>query len=112
MIHLNVKKLIIASHQSKFHRYTNESFHEAKHIYRYLEKNIGCTYLIYMHENLLTNEKYIYSSNWRWQNLLIGEKLINHCPIFLAAFNYLENRRKGSIFLPWYLSPPSTKRRT
>lgn len=75
-----------------------------------LKKKIGCTYLIYMYENLVTNQKFVYSSNWDWQNLLIGNKLINHCPIFLTAFNYLEKRSKGHIFVPWHLSPPSTRK--
>ena len=42
--------------------------------------------------------------------MLIGEKLINDCPIFLTAFNYLEARNRGRIFIPWYLSPPTTKK--
>ena len=62
-----------------------------------------------MYENLLSNEKFVYSSNWDWQDLLIGEKLINHCPIFLTAFKYLERRNKGHIFIPWHSSPPSNK---
>ena len=104
------KKLIIVNRDARLHRYSNESCLDAANIYQHLEKTIGCTYLIYMHENLLTNEKFVYSSNWEWQNLLIGEKLINHCPVFLTAFNYLEKRVKGHIFVPWYLSPPTTKK--
>lgn len=109
MIQTQEKKLIIVNHEAKLHRYTNDSCIDVGNVFRNLEKTIGCTYLIYMHENLLTNEKFIYSSNWDWQNLLIGKKLINHCPIFLTAFNYLEKITKGHMFIPWYLSPPSTK---
>jgi|GEM_PF-5057145 len=109
MIQIMEKKLIIVNREAKLHRYTNESCYDAANIFYTLEKKIGCTYLIYMYENLTNNEKFVYSSNWNWQDLLIGDKLINHCPIFLTAFNYLEKRKMGSIFLPWYLSPPSTK---
>lgn len=101
--------LIIVNPNAKLHRYTNESCLDAATIKIDLEKKIGCTYIIYMYENLNTNEKFIYSSNWDWQNLLIGEKLINHCPIFLTAFNYLENRHTGQILVPWHLSPPTSK---
>lgn len=109
MIQTIEKKLVIVSREAKLHRYTNESCIDAANIFHNIEKTIGCTYLIYMYENLLTNEKFVYSSNWDWQYLLIGEKLINHCPIFLTAFNYLEKRTSGHIFVPWHLSPPSTK---
>jgi hypothetical protein len=109
MIQIIEKKLVIATSEAKFLRYTNDSCLDAANIFHNLEKTIGCTYLIYMYENLQTNDKFVYSSNWDWQNLLIGEKLINHCPIFLTAFNYLEKRNNGHIFVPWYLSPPSTK---
>lgn len=109
MIITTEKKLVIVNQTTKLHRYTNASCMDAAAIFHGLEKNIGCTYLIYMYENLLTNEKFVYSSNWDWQDLLIGEKLINHCPIFLTAFKSLEKRMKGHIFIPWHLSPPSTK---
>lgn len=110
MIQTISKKLVIVTTAAKVIRYSNESCSKAATIYNHLEKNIGCTYLIYMYENLLTNEKFVYSSNWDWQDLLIGEKLINHCPIFLTAFNYLEKRTKGHIFVPWNLSPPSNSK--
>lgn len=103
------RKLIIVNRAAKLYRYANDSCINASNIFANLEKTIGCTYLIYMYENLLTNEKFVYSSNWNWQDLLIGEKLINHCPIFLTAFNYLEKRKRGHIFVPWHLSPPSTR---
>jgi len=109
MIETINKKLVIVNREAKLHRYTNDSCIEAGAVFYNLEKTIGCTYLIYMYENLLTNEKFVYSSNWNWQDLLIGEKLINHCPIFLTAFNYLEKRNNAHMFIPWYLSPPTTK---
>lgn len=109
MIQQLENKLIIVNKEAKLHRYTNETCLDAANIYSSLEKSIGCTYLIYMYENLYTNEKFVYSTNWDWQDLLIGEKLINHCPIFLTAFNYLEKRDTGHIFVPWYLCPSSTK---
>lgn len=110
MRHSAENKLIIVNSEAKLHRYTNDSCLDASKIYHNLEKTIGCTYLIYMYENLFTNEKFVYSSNWDWQDLLIGEKLINNCPIFLTAFNYLEKRKNGHMFIPWYLSPPTTKK--
>lgn len=82
MIHTIENKLVIISREAKLHRYTNDTCKVAANTYCSIEKSIGCTYLIYMYENLLTNEKFVYSSNWDWQDLLIGEKLINHCPIF------------------------------
>jgi len=109
MVYTLEKKLIIVNREAQLHRYTNDSCLDAANIFHFLEKTISCTYLIYMYENLFTNEKFVYSSNWDWQDLLIGEKLINHCPIFLTAFNYLEQRNKGHIFVPWHLSPPTTK---
>jgi hypothetical protein len=102
-------KLIIVNRETRLHRYTNNSCIDAANIFHGLEHKIGCTYLIYMYENLFTNEKFVYSSNWDWQDLLIGDKLINNCPIFLTAFKYLEKRTAGHIFLPWHLSPPSSK---
>ena len=109
MIQIIEKKLVIVNREAKLYRYTNDSCIDAANTFYNLEITIGCTYLIYMYENLSTNEKFVYSSNWDWQDLLIGEKLINHCPIFLTAFNYLEKRKNGHIFVPWYLSPPTTK---
>lgn len=109
MIHIEEKKLIIVNRDAKLHRYTNESCLNTASVFNELARKIGCTYLIYMYENLRSNEKFVYSSNWDWQDLLIGEKLINHCPIFLTAFNYLEKRKYGRIFVPWHLSPPRSK---
>ncbi len=109
MLTIIKRKLIIVSNINIVNRYTNDSCLDAANIYRNLERKIGCTYLIYMHENLITNEKSVYSSNWDWQDILIGERLINNCPIFLAAFKYLEPRETGHIFVPWYAAPPSNK---
>jgi len=109
MLQLIENKIIIVSNEAKLNRYANDTCTEAANIFQKLNKNIGCTYLIYMYENLLRNEKYVYSSNWEWQNLLIGNRLINHCPIFLTAFKYLENKKSGHIFIPWHQSPPSNK---
>lgn len=109
MIQSIEKKLIIVNCETKLHRYDNDSCNTASLIYNNLKKTIGCTYLIYMYENLLINEKFVYSSNWDWQNLLIGKKLINHCPVFLTAFNCLEKTKKTHLFIPWYSSPPANK---
>ncbi len=110
MIQTIERKLIIVNREAKLNRYTNKSCIDAANVFSELEKSIGCTYLIYMYENLMTNEKFVYSSNWEWQDLLIGDKLINYCPIFLTAFNYLEKKAKGHIFIPWNQTPPSNKR--
>ena len=96
--------------QSRVFRYTNDTCQDIASIYNYLHDNIECTYLIYMYENLALNEKYVYSSNWNWQNLLIGEKLINYCPIFKIAFNCLEKRNQRTVFVPWCDAPPGNPR--
>lgn len=106
--HQNTESYILQN-ESKVYRYSNDSCLDAAKIFEYLENKIGCTYLIYMYENLNTNEKFVYSSNWVWQNLLIGEKLINNCPIFLAAFRALDINKMGKIFLPWDNAPPTNR---
>jgi len=98
-------KLIIKE-DSKLFRFSNSITPEASAVYEKLSQSIGCTYLIYMHEDLIKNEKRVYTSNWAWQDLLIGEKLINNCPVFLSAFNSLEHRNSGAIFLPWNHAAP------
>ena len=103
---MNIRQKYILNKEAQVYRYTSQNSLDAKKVYENLYKDIGCTYIIYMYEDLIANKKYIYSSNWEWQNLLIGEKLINNCPIFLAAFKYLEKKRTGCIFLPWVFSPP------
>ena len=69
MIQIIEKKLVIVTNESKLLRYTNESCIDAANVFRVIEKSIGCTYLIYMYENLLSNEKFVYSSNWDWQEV-------------------------------------------
>lgn len=98
---------LIIERESTVFRYSNETCPEVSNIYNYLTQNIDCTYLIYMYEDLNIKEKYVYSSNWVWQNLLIGEKLINNCPIFKVGFNYLEQKETGAIFSPWCDTPPT-----
>jgi hypothetical protein len=112
---VNYKKIITTNHDiikpdAVIYTFNNELVSDAGSLYLRLEKEIGCTYLIYMYENLNTNEKYVYSSNWGWQNHLIQNKLINNCPIFLAAFDYLDKRDVGEIYLPWCHALPSNRR--
>ena len=102
-------KLIIKE-DTKLFRFTNANCPDAALLFQNLNKSIGCTYLIYMHEDLQTNEKRVYTSSWEWQDLLIGEKLINNCPIFLTAFNFLEPRTSGTIFVPWNNALPSNSK--
>lgn len=105
----NISNNFIIQSESNVFRYSNDTCQSASQLYSDLSHSIGCTYLIYMYENLKNNEKYVYSSNWDWQNLLIGEALINNCPVFLRAFRYLETRPVGKIFLPWCNAPPSNQ---
>jgi hypothetical protein len=67
--------------------------------FKNLQHNLGCTYILYIYEDTFQDKKIIYSSNWQWQHLLVGEKLINECPVFKAATEGLTN--KNSILLPW-----------
>lgn len=100
---------LILKESTKLFRFSNTVTPAAAALYERFNASIGCTYLIYMHEDLITNEKRVYTSNWDWQDLLIGEKLINNCPVFLSAFNYLEHRNSGAIFLPWNNAPPKNQ---
>ena len=69
-------------------------------LYHILENEFGCTYMFYIYEDLILDRKIIYTSNWDWQNRLIGEKLINECPIFKTGTEALALGKK-SIILPW-----------
>lgn len=69
-------------------------------IFKRIQYDLGCTYILYIYEDSLLNRKIIYSTNWKWQNLLVGEKLINDCPVFKAATAGLSSGKK-SIILPW-----------
>lgn len=90
IINLNsTVKLIGSQENSTFENY-----------YSKLENEIGCTYMFYIYENMIHDKKIIYTSNWGWQDRLIGEKLINECPIFKAGSQALASGR-GSIILPW-----------
>ena len=89
--------------------YNDDNCIIAKETYQNLLDDVGCTYLLYMYENLRSNKKHIYSSNWDWQNYLIGKRLINSCPIFLTGFKYLEKRGSGHIFMRWLDAPPRNK---
>ena len=68
--------------------------------YLKLENDLGCTYMFYIYEDMIRDRKIIYTSNWDWQHRLIGEKLINECPIFKAGSEALSSGN-GSIILPW-----------
>src|SRR5579871_5025400 len=86
----------------KSHEYpTLENF------YRKLEHDFGCTYMFYIYEDILCDRKIIYTSNWDWQHRLIGEKLINECPIFKAGSEALASGKR-SIILPWNHIPCKT----
>ncbi|MGB6976008.1 MAG: hypothetical protein WBE18_00910 [Gammaproteobacteria bacterium] len=100
------KELKIVNQDSSIHKYNNETCPEAGNIYKKLAQNVGCTCLTYLYENLVDNEKFIYSSNQLWLDLFIDKKLINNCPITLLTFNFLEEKPFESILLPWYLAPP------
>lgn len=107
------KKYISFSEPQKIINISDIANNSASSIYETLTKSIGCTYILYIYENLNTKEKYIYSSNWEWQRLLIGKQLIHHCPYFLAGFKFLEqnkNKPFASIILPWYLAQPTDKK--
>ncbi len=60
-----------------------------------------------IYEDMIHDRKIIYTSNWDWQNRLIGEKLINECPIFKAGSEALSSGRR-SIILPWNNIPCKT----
>ncbi|HSW68638.1 MAG TPA: hypothetical protein VLI69_00590 [Gammaproteobacteria bacterium] len=92
------KKIIIAS--TKVIRIGNHASQQLNIYFKKLQYDLGCTYIFYIYENLLHNKKIIYSSSWKWQNLLVGEKLINDCPVFKAGVEGLSNGKK-SIILPW-----------
>lgn len=77
--------------------------------FKNLQRNLGCTYMFYIYEDTVQDKKIIYSSNWKWQNLLVGEKLINDCPVFKAAAEGLSHD-KNSILLPWNLINCKTSR--
>src|SRR5436190_9874415 len=68
--------------------------------YSKLENSIGCTYMFYIYEDMIRDRKIIYTSSSEWQDQLIGEKLINECPIFKAGTEALQFGNK-SIILPW-----------
>ena len=113
---MELKAMTIQQHNSDIiitgapvNRYANDTCVEARSIYDALTYETGCTYLIYMYEDLDRNKKYIYSSNWEWQDLLIGKKMINDCPIFKAAFRYLDKVSSGNIILPWNNAPAKLK---
>ncbi len=96
------KAIIIG--QPEIHRYSNENSPLIKLEFDQLQSFYGCSYLIYVYENLITNEKIIYSSNWDWQKRLIDEKLINECHIFKAALKAFQIGR-NAIVLPWKAVP-------
>lgn len=85
----SIVKLIKNQKQSAFEKF-----------YRMLESDLGCTYLFYIYEDVTHDKKIIFTSNWEWQNRLIGEKLINNCPIFKAGSQAFSSGKK-SIILPW-----------
>ncbi|MHB1949652.1 MAG: hypothetical protein ACYCQI_16255 [Gammaproteobacteria bacterium] len=92
------KKIIVAS--SKVIRIGNHASQQLDTYFRKLQYNLGCTYIFYIYEDIVQDRKIIYSSSWKWQNLLVGEKLINDCPVFKAGVEGLSNGKK-SILLPW-----------
>jgi len=56
--------------------------------------------MFYIYEDIIRDQKIIYTSNWNWQRLLIGEKIINECPIFKAGSEALSSGNR-LIILPW-----------
>jgi hypothetical protein len=107
MVQVVKRGLIIINKTFLIYRYSNETCQVAGDLYNRLKKNIGCTYLVYMYEDLINNEKFIYSSNQAWHDLFIDN--LNKCPITLLAFKYLEEKSFGSILLPWHRVPLTSK---
>lgn len=87
----------------------NDNCLSAKFLFFKLSKLINLTYLTYLYEDFSKNEKFFYTSNCEWQNLLINEKLINCCPVYQAAFTYLAHIKDGNIIIPWVNAPPKNK---
>jgi hypothetical protein len=104
MVQVVKRDLIIINKHAVVHKYNTETCLEAGNLYKRLLQDIRCTYLAYMYEDLASNEKFFYSSNQMWQDLLIGERFINHCPITLLAFNFLEENPFNTILLPWHMA--------
>lgn len=78
----------------------NYSSKSLNNYFNKIQKILGCTYIFYIYEDSIRNRKIVYSSDWKWQNLLIGENLINDCPVFKAATNGFSTG-KSLILLPW-----------
>ncbi|ALA26712.1 autoinducer binding domain-containing protein [Piscirickettsia salmonis] len=72
-------------------RHNLDTNHQLADLYRLLNEKFNCTYLTYMREDLKRNNKVYFSSNPNWQDLLIGQSLINICPIYSIAFDALNN---------------------
>lgn len=106
MLELNSHKNIITT--SSVVQLISNKQPNINNYYNYLEYNLGCTYLFYIYEDVLNDKKIIYTSNWDWQNYLIGEKLINECPVFKAGNSALSTGRQSSILLPWNNIPCQT----
>ena len=54
-----------------------------------------------MREDLNKRNKIIYTSSPEWSTMLVNNKLINHCPIYAAAFNALNSSSIGLYIIPW-----------
>jgi hypothetical protein len=102
----NVNKEIITT-TSTVKLIENDKNQSVETFFKTLEYNLGCTYMFYIYEDMILDRKIIYSSNWAWQKHLIGEKLINDCPVFKAGSQALAFGKK-SIILPWNNIPCNT----
>ena len=90
----------IISTTSKVISLGNHTAQPLRAYFKTLQYNLGCTYIFYIYEDIEFDRKIIYTSSSKWQNLLVGEKLINECPVFKAGLASLTSSKK-LILLPW-----------
>src|SRR3990167_6219312 len=79
----------------------NGSTINIENYFKRLQNHFGVTYQFYMYEDLVNNSTVIYTSNDSWQNHLVEEKLINHCPIMKTGLIALSSKYKKELILPW-----------
>jgi len=91
---------IIINPNSKIKLLENQTQSALEEYYHQLECEFGCTYIVYIYEEMLSDKKIIYTSHEKWQDQLVGEKLINECPIYKAATKTLFSGER-SVILPW-----------
>lgn len=89
----------------------NERFDtDIANLYRKYHTSIYSNYLYFSFENKITKQRLVFNTDHHWYKHYIGEKLIDHCPLYFATRQFCRQSRQGTSHFWWHQIIPEGKK--